>query len=285
MANGSSVIKIDVLGSDEYLSLSLAAQAVYPQALIAADALGCIDRKRQVTEGDPEKEAALEELISYGFVIRLEAPYDSTLAITHWWAMNGYKDDRFGTTRHGMLIEKELRFYSKTDRRYMRPGSVSPDFEGIRVSEVIRRLSSGETASGAEAGRRRDGGGTETPLNTRQGNVTQIATQGNTTETAPSPSSDDNGFIAQAIAAFNEEAGADVRGVDNKTAAGIMAIRESGRSIDDVRAVVRSKFGEWQDSEKMKRFIRPSTLFGDKFEEYLATARSAEGVGDFAAYD
>lgn len=98
-------------------------------------------------------------------------------------------------------------------------------------------------------------------------------------------SDDDAEFAAEALRVFNAETGSNVMALDPRSWDRLATIRASGRTIDDVRAVVRSKSDEWGGDERMRRFIRPSTLFGDKFEEYLATAGDAEGGGDFAAYD
>ena len=36
-----------------------------------------------------------------------------------------------------------------------------------------------------------------------------------------------------------------------------------------MKAVIEKKNAEWKDDKRMARFVRPSTLFGDKFDEYL----------------
>jgi len=42
-----------------------------------------------------------------------------------------------------------------------------------------------------------------------------------------------------------------------------------GFTPDDIKAVIDKKVAEWRDVPKMARYLRPSTLFGDKFREYL----------------
>lgn len=83
-------------------------------------------------------------------------------------------------------------------------------------------------------------------------------------------------FNADALSIFNEETGQDVHDVSPEAWQGLHRIRDSGRTLDDVRAVVRFKAEEW-DSDRMRGNIRPSVLFGTRFEEYLGTAR-AKGV-------
>lgn len=96
-------------------------------------------------------------------------------------------------------------------------------------------------------------------------------------------SDEDAEFAAEALGIFNAETGSGVLALDPRSWDRLAVIRASGRTLDDVRAVVRSKHAEWRDDDRMRRFIRPSTLFGDKFEEYLAAA--SKGGGDFAEYD
>lgn len=57
----------------------------------------------------------------------------------------------------------------------------------------------------------------------------------------------------------------------------IIARNREGASFEDFRSVIISKCNEWKDEEKMVRNIRPITLFGDKFNRYVAEAKS-DGV-------
>lgn len=59
-----------------------------------------------------------------------------------------------------------------------------------------------------------------------------------------------------------------------------------GFSVDDFKKVIDIKVAEWQDTD-MDKFLRPSTLFGTKFESYLnqkagvTNAKSKTTVGRF----
>ena len=53
-----------------------------------------------------------------------------------------------------------------------------------------------------------------------------------------------------------------------KTQSVIMTHLNTGRSIDDFRAVIQTKYDEWAGTD-MARFLRPETLFSGKFESYL----------------
>jgi uncharacterized phage protein (TIGR02220 family) len=50
----------------------------------------------------------------------------------------------------------------------------------------------------------------------------------------------------------------------------IMGRLSEGRTIDDFKHVIDTKYTQWRNDEKMSRFIRPSTLFRPgNFEDYL----------------
>lgn len=77
-------------------------------------------------------------------------------------------------------------------------------------------------------------------------------------------------FAMACLGAFNDETGQDYRSSGGTDWLDLRRIFDNGRTVDDVRAVVRLKLREWGRDPKMRRYVRPSTLFGPKFEEYLA---------------
>lgn len=71
------------------------------------------------------------------------------------------------------------------------------------------------------------------------------------------------------ISYLNEKAGTNY----NVTAAFVQRIGElmdDGYTADDMKSVIDKKVSEWKDSDKMRGYLRPRTLFGDKFEEYVS---------------
>lgn len=104
------------------------------------------------------------------------------------------------------------------------------------------------------------------------------------TEEPPIPPSDEDAaeFAAKALNAFNEITGKDCRDLTGEAYLGLRRIFESGRTIEDVRKVVAAKSEQWGDDPKMSRFIRPSTIFGTRFDEYLNEERGS--VDEWAEY-
>ena len=77
-------------------------------------------------------------------------------------------------------------------------------------------------------------------------------------------------FAAACIGAFNDETGKDYRSSGGEDWLGLRRIYDNGRTVDDVRSVIRCKLAEWGRDPKWAKYVRPSTLFGPRFEEYLA---------------
>lgn len=48
------------------------------------------------------------------------------------------------------------------------------------------------------------------------------------------------------------------------------SLLDAGYNADQMRTVIDRKCDEWLTDEKMRTYLRPSTLFGDKFGEYLS---------------
>ena len=103
-----------------------------------------------------------------------------------------------------------------------------------------------------------------TNTNTNKDTKTKTDTDTNT-ESVP-----DAGLLSfDLIQYLNEKTGSDYK-ADLSNAKRVQTLLESGYSPDQLRTVVDKKCAEWFGDEKMRPYLRPSTLFGDKFGEYLA---------------
>lgn len=68
---------------------------------------------------------------------------------------------------------------------------------------------------------------------------------------------------------LNEKCGTAYRSKSKKTQDCIKARLNEGFTVDDFKKVIDNKVAEWLHDEKMCKFLRPETLFGNKFEGYL----------------
>lgn len=62
-------------------------------------------------------------------------------------------------------------------------------------------------------------------------------------------------------------------------------------TFNDFKKVIDCKFKQWNEKEKTRKWLRPSTLFGEKFNEYLVEANendnnnSSNGSNNFKLYN
>ena len=67
---------------------------------------------------------------------------------------------------------------------------------------------------------------------------------------------------------LNQKTGSRYEPTDTSTEQ-VRYLLSNGFTEDDIRTVIDKKCREWIQNDKMRPYLRPSTLFGDKFEEYL----------------
>ncbi len=73
--------------------------------------------------------------------------------------------------------------------------------------------------------------------------------------------------VQEVIEYLNDKAGTSFRVTSATTKALVTARCNDGFTLDDFKSVIDKKVDEWKDTE-MAVYIRPSTLFGTKFESY-----------------
>lgn len=78
-----------------------------------------------------------------------------------------------------------------------------------------------------------------------------------------------NKDIVEIINYLNDVANKNYRHTTKKTQSLIKARMNEGFTVDDFKKVIDIKNHEWKDNPKFQKFIRPETLFGNKFEGYL----------------
>ena len=92
-------------------------------------------------------------------------------------------------------------------------------------------------------------------------------------------------FIGEALEVFTEVTGRACLIPSAEVSFDLTKIFDAGYSIDDVRLVCEQQQAEWGADPKRQKWLRPHTLFGAKFEGYLAAAKAgtAKGERDAAA--
>lgn len=77
---------------------------------------------------------------------------------------------------------------------------------------------------------------------------------------------------------LNEKTKSTYRTTTRETKRLIKARLNEGFTVDDFKTVIDKKTAAWFNDTKMKNYLRPTTLFGPKFEEYLN--EKVKGVPD-----
>lgn len=110
------------------------------------------------------------------------------------------------------------------------------------------------------------------PPNTNVANTNTKTTTTTKTDTGTTTTSSetDAGLLSfDLIQYLNEKTGSDYK-ADKANAVRVQSLLDSGYTPLQLRTVIDKKVSEWMTDEKMRPYLRPSTLFGDKFGEYLA---------------
>ena len=93
---------------------------------------------------------------------------------------------------------------------------------------------------------------------------------------SPVPSPIPNNICSKAVQLLNELSGSSFRNTSRNTQKHIAARIKDGYSMEDIESVIRHQCRLWGHDEKMRQYLRPETLFGNKFEGYLSEARRSE---------
>ena len=75
-------------------------------------------------------------------------------------------------------------------------------------------------------------------------------------------------IYASVLARLNEKAGTNYRASSKATQGHINARLAEGYTVEDFYKVIDKKCAEWRGTD-MEKYLRPETLFGSKFENYL----------------
>lgn len=111
-------------------------------------------------------------------------------------------------------------------------------------------------------------------------NPIQLATQ-----PTPGQPSERALFIGKALEAFSAITARPARIPSSEIVSNLTRIFDAGYTLDDIELVCKTKQADWGSDAKRQGWIRPQTLFGGKFEAYLAEAKAspAKEASDAAA--
>lgn len=98
--------------------------------------------------------------------------------------------------------------------------------------------------------------------------------QVNTDNKGNKENKDNNIYSREIIDYLNTKANTSFKHNMDKTKSIIEARLNEGFSLEDFKKVINVKVKDWLHDEKMNKYLRPITLFSNKFESYLAEANT-----------
>ncbi len=73
----------------------------------------------------------------------------------------------------------------------------------------------------------------------------------------------------EVVAYLNEKLGTHYKPTTQKTVQLIKARLSEDFTVEDFQKVIDTKYADWKDDERLSKYLRPDTLFSNKFEGYL----------------
>ena len=144
---------------------------------------------------------------------------------------------------------------------------------GIRSGEVRRAKAEAE-ANEANASQSKQNEANEANEAVTVNGTVNVNVNGNGTVSV-SDGSDAESLSRSLISYLNEKSGGKYKPTEELTDR-IGELLDAGYTEKDMRDVIDKKVAEWKDDSKMRGYLRPRTLFGDKFEEYVSAPESLE---------
>lgn len=179
-------------------------------------------------------------------------------------------DEQLGQLFRGMLsyfVEGKSPKFSGVLKFAFIPIKQQMDRDAIKYDkrcEKNRANANKRWQSDANAYNRMQSDANDANTNTNKDTNTKTDTDTNT-ESVP-----DAGLLSYDLIQYlNEKTGSDYK-ADKANAVRVQSLLDSGYTPLQLRTVIDKKVDEWYGDSKMRSYLRPSTLFGDKFGEYLA---------------
>lgn len=83
-------------------------------------------------------------------------------------------------------------------------------------------------------------------------------------------------ICSSSVKLLNELSGSSFRATTKSTQRLINARINEGYTQEEIEMVIRHQCGLWGKDQAMQKYLRPETLFGNKFEAYLSDARRSK---------
>lgn len=92
-------------------------------------------------------------------------------------------------------------------------------------------------------------------------------------------------IIPEVIEYFNKVTGKNLGNVNSNTKYIKARINEGNYNLEQFKRVIDIKYSQWHNNPEMKKYLRPATLFGTKFETYLNEELVGKDLRDYNAME
>ncbi|MGL4645380.1 MAG: conserved phage C-terminal domain-containing protein [Vagococcus fluvialis] len=219
-----------IIDSDAFLDMPLSTQALYFHLSMRADDEGFINNPKKIQRMVGSSEDDLKLLTAKRFILAFDS---GVIVIKHWKLHNYIRSDRFKPT---MYLEEKSQLITKENKAYsvgMTVGIPEADHLDTQVRLGKDRL----------------------------GKVSK--------DILSSSDEQDDVPYKEIIDYLNLKASKSYKHSTSKTKSLIKARWNEGFRVDDFKKVIDNKCFEWIGNPGMAKYLRPETLFGNKFEGYL----------------
>ncbi|MBZ5949234.1 conserved phage C-terminal domain-containing protein [Leuconostoc gasicomitatum] len=223
-----------VTDTDVFLDMPLSTQALYFHLNMHADDDGFIDNTKTIQRMIGSSDDDRKLLVAKQFLL----PFENGVVVIKDWRVHNYiRKDTYNQTMYPNELEQlNINDSGQYERQDLLPYTERPR----DVDETLTQVRLGKDRLGKD---RKD-----------------ILSGSDEPDHAP---------YKEIIDYLNEKANTKYRSSGSKTKLLIKARVNDGFDLDDFKKVIDTKTSQWLNDPKMKKFLRPETLFGTKFEGYL----------------
>lgn len=219
-----------IIDSDLFIDMPMSAQLLYFHLAMRADDDGFINNPKKIKRMIGCSDDDMKLLIAKQFIIPFES---GVVVIKHWRIHNYLRKDRYTPTICTEKAEIEL----DENLVYQLATNGIPECQPL-----------------VDAGKDRLG-------KDRLGNNTMSGKPDRTSSKHPEE-------YEKIISYLNQKANTNYRTSTKETQQFINARLSEGYTVDDFFTVIDKKCTEWLNTD-MEKYLRPKTLFGNKFESYV----------------
>lgn len=223
-----------VTDTDTFLDMPLSTQALYFHLNMHADDDGFIDNTKTIQRMIGSSDDDRKLLVAKQFIL----PFENGVVVIKDWRVHNYiRKDTYNQTMYPNELEQ---LQINDSGQYERQDFATYTERPRAVDETLTQVRLGKDRLGKD--RKDILSGSDEP---------------------------DHIPYKEIVDYLNEKANTKYRSSGSKTKLLIKARVNDGFDLDDFKKVIDTKTSQWLNDQKMKKFLRPETLFGTKFEGYL----------------